>query len=47
VAVAATCLRAAAKGLTGAEEIDEDEEEAGWLLAAEFLHSIRWTLQKK
>lgn len=39
-------MRAAAKGLTGAE-VDEDEEDVGWLLAAEFLHSIRWTLQKK
>jgi hypothetical protein len=29
------------------QEVDEDEEDAGWLLAAEFLHSIRWTLQKK
>jgi hypothetical protein len=46
VAVAASCLRAAAEGLTGAD-VDDDEADVGWLLAAEFLHSIRWTLQKK
>ena len=28
-------------------DVDEDEAEVGWLLAAEFLHAIRWTLQKK
>ncbi|MFO0559066.1 MAG: hypothetical protein U0269_13710 [Polyangiales bacterium] len=49
MAIAASCLRSAAKGLGnhGDEELDEDEAEVGWLLAAEFLHAIRWTLQKK